>query len=94
MVFKQSAEYPLKRDAWQQALQGQTVDFIQEAKPGDLAFFDNEEGRIIHVGIMLADQQIIHASGRVKIDTIDSQGIYSADLQRYTHKLRIIKRLV
>jgi cell wall-associated NlpC family hydrolase len=93
MVYKLCG-VPLKRDAWQQALQGETVDFIQEAKPGDLAFFDNEDGRIIHVGIMLADQQIIHASGRVKIDTIDSQGVYSADLQRYTHKLRIIKRLV
>lgn len=93
MVYKLCG-VPLKRDAWQQALQGETVDFIQGAKPGDLAFFDNEEGRIIHVGIMLANQQIIHASGRVKIDQIDSQGIYSGDLQRYTHKLRIIKRLV
>jgi gamma-D-glutamyl-L-lysine dipeptidyl-peptidase len=93
MVYKLCG-VALKRDAWQQAMQGETVDFIQEARAGDLAFFDNEEGRIIHVGIMLADQQIIHASGKVKIDRIDSQGIYSADLQRYTHKLRIIKRLV
>jgi cell wall-associated NlpC family hydrolase len=93
MVYKLCG-VALKRDAWQQALQGETVDFIQEAKAGDLAFFDNEEGRIIHVGMMLADQHIIHASGRVKIDTLDSQGIFSADLQRYTHKLRIIKRLV
>lgn len=82
----------LPRDAWQQAEGGQTVNFLQEAVPGDLAFFDNEEGRIVHVGIMLADQQIIHASGRVKIDPIDDQGIYSLDLKRHSHKLRIIKR--
>lgn len=82
----------LKRDAWQQAEQGKTVDFLQSALPGDLAFFDNEEGKIIHVGLMLNNEQIIHASNRVKIDRIDDQGIFSADQNKYTHKLRIIKR--
>ncbi|MGZ3819415.1 MAG: C40 family peptidase, partial [Mucilaginibacter sp.] len=91
-VFKlQGVE--LKRDAWMQAEQGEIVNFISEAKLGDLAFFDNEVGKITHVGIMLNNEQIIHASGRVKIDQIDSQGIYSEELKRYTHKLRIIKRL-
>ncbi|PTQ97976.1 SH3 domain-containing protein [Mucilaginibacter yixingensis] len=83
----------LKRDAYMQAEQGNTVDFLQEAKLGDLAFFDNDEGRIVHVGIMLNNEQIIHASGKVRIDTIDNQGIYAADQKKYTHKLRIIKRL-
>jgi hypothetical protein len=82
----------LSRDAHMQAEQGKTVDFVTEAKLGDLAFFDNEEGRITHVGIMLNSGQIIHASGRVKIDSIDSQGIYSEELKRYTHKLNVIKR--
>jgi len=82
----------LKRDAWQQAGQGKAVDFLQNALPGDLAFFDNEEGRIVHVGIMLNNGQIIHASGSVKIDRIDDQGIYSAEQKKYTHALRIIKR--
>ena len=93
MVFKQF-DLRLKRDACQQATQGETVDFLQEAKEGDLAFFDNEEGRITHVGIMLGNNRIIHASGRVKIDVIDLEGIYSAELKRYTHKLRIIKRFI
>lgn len=84
----------LKRDAWQQAEQGKLVNFLQEAREGDLAFFDNEEGRITHVGIMLNEHEIIHASGRVKIDPIDDQGIYSTDLKRHSHKLRIIKRFV
>lgn len=82
----------LKRDAWQQAEQGFLVDFLQAALPGDLAFFDNEAGRIVHVGIMLNNEQIIHASGHVKIDRIDDQGIYSAEQKKYTHRLRIIKR--
>ncbi len=90
-VYKQSG-IQLKRDAWQQAEQGKLVDFLQAALPGDLAFFDNEEGRIIHVGIMLNNEQIIHASGSVKIDRIDNQGIYSATQKKYTHNLRIIKR--
>ncbi len=84
----------INRDASQQAEQGELVDFLPEAKAGDLAFFDNEEGRITHVGIMLNNSQIIHASGRVKIDRIDNQGIFSSDLKRYSHKLRIIKRYV
>ena len=83
----------LNRDAFQQAEQGRVVNFLQEARLGDLAFFDNEEGRITHVGIMLSEHEIIHASGRVKIDPIDDQGIYSLDLKRHTHKLRIIKRI-
>jgi hypothetical protein len=84
----------LKRDARLQASQGTIVDFLQAAQLGDLAFFDNEEGRITHVGIMLDNQTIIHASGRVKIDQIDDQGIYSVEQKKYTHKLRIIKRFL
>ena len=91
IVFKMLG-IKLSRDAWQQAEEGTIVDFLQEVKPGDLAFFDNEDGHIIHVGILLNDQEIIHASGRVKIDLIDGQGIYSKDLNRHTHRLRIIKR--
>lgn len=92
MVFRQFG-IKLKRDAYQQAEQGELVGFLQEAKAGDLAFFDNEEGRIIHVGIMLDNERIIHASGRVRIDAIDNQGIFSKEANRYTHKLRIVKRV-
>jgi hypothetical protein len=84
----------LKRDAYLQAEQGKTVDFIQEAKLGDLAFFDNAEGRITHVGLMLNSEQVIHASGKVKIDKIDTTGIYSTELKKYTHNLRIVKRVL
>ena len=82
----------LQRDASQQANQGTLVNFVTEVRSGDLAFFDNAEGRITHVGLLLDQDRIIHASGQVKIDRFDSQGIYSEDLNRYTHKLRIIKR--
>lgn len=92
-VFRQMG-LTLKRDAYLQAEQGTTVDFLPEVKPGDVAFFDNDEGRIIHVGIMMNNEQIIHASGRVKIERMDGQGIYSEEFKRYTHKLRIIKRLL
>ena len=90
-VFRQFG-VNLKRDAYLQAEQGTVVDFLQEAKAGDLAFFDNEDSKIIHVGVMLNNEQIIHSSGRVKIERIDGQGIYSEEFKRYTHKLRIIKR--
>lgn len=84
----------LPRDTHQQAEEGEMINMIAEAKPGDLAFFDNDEGRIIHVGIMLENAQIIHASGLVRIDTIDHQGIFSEDTKKYTHKLRVIKRMI
>jgi hypothetical protein len=83
----------LESDAYQQATQGDVVDFLQQSKCGDLAFFDNEEGRITHVGIMLNNAEIIHASGRVRVDDIDGQGIINRDNGQRTHKLRIIKRL-
>ena len=86
--------YKLCRDSKQQAKQGEVLSFIEESEPGDLAFFDNEEGEIIHVGIILNDYHIIHAHGKVRIDTLDHSGIFNADLQKHTHKLRVIKKLI
>ncbi len=83
----------LNRDAYQQAEQGTTVNFVEEAQPGDLAFFNNEEGKIIHVGIVLKDGRIIHSSGKVRIDKLDHFGIFNADSGQYSHQLKIIKRL-
>lgn len=84
----------IKRDASQQAQQGRSVENIKKAQLGDLAFFINENDKITHVGIMLNKTQIIHASGRVKIDSIDEKGIYSEELKRYTHKLYSIRRFL
>jgi gamma-D-glutamyl-L-lysine dipeptidyl-peptidase len=82
----------LPRDAYQQAEQGEALGFLEEAACGDLAFFDNEAGFITHVGIMLNNHQIIHASGRVRIDAIDNAGIISSDTGLRTHRLRVVKR--
>lgn len=82
----------LPRDAYQQAEHGEALGFLEEAVCGDLAFFDNEAGFITHVGIMLNNHQIIHASGRVRIDNIDSAGIVSSDTGLRTHRLRVVKR--
>lgn len=84
----------LLRDASQQATHGETINLISDASPADLCFFDNEEGEITHVGILLPDSKIIHASGRVRIDSIDHQGIFNASTQTYSHKLRIIKKII
>jgi cell wall-associated NlpC family hydrolase len=83
---------PLLRDAKLQALHGEVVNFLQEARCGDLAFFDDETGEIIHVGILLNEKEIIHASGKVRIDKIDNEGIVNTDTGERTHRLRIIKR--
>jgi len=88
------AGHKLNRDAYQQADQGVTLGFIDEGVAGDLAFFDNEEGRIIHVGILLGGGKIIHASGMVRIDKVDHQGIFNQETGKYTHNLRLVKRVV
>ena len=91
MVYK-IMNVRLRRDASQQASQGEFITFINEAITGDLAFFGMEE-KISHVGIIINDGRIIHASGKVKIDTIDQTGIYNMEQKKYTHKLRFIKRI-
>ena len=93
MVYKLNG-YHLLRDASQQSKQGEALSFIEESEPGDLAFFDNEEGNIIHVGIIMENNFIIHASGKVRIDRLDHLGIYNADSNRHTHKLRVIKKII
>jgi cell wall-associated NlpC family hydrolase len=84
----------LPRDSAQQVNFGDTVEFVDFAQTGDLAFFENKNGKIIHVGIVAPDRKIIHASGKVRKDDLDHQGIYNAKIKRYTHKLRIIKRIL
>jgi hypothetical protein len=93
MVYKLNG-YKLLRDASQQALQGTALSFIEESEPGDLAFFDNEEGNITHVGIIMENNYIIHASGKVRIDRLDHLGIYNAEINKHTHKLRVIKKII
>jgi gamma-D-glutamyl-L-lysine dipeptidyl-peptidase len=93
MVYK-LAGIKLKRDAWQQAEQGSLIHLVDEARQGDLAFFDNDEGRIIHVGIVLPNYKIIHASGKVRLDSLDHHGIFNQETKKYTHNLRLIKRFV
>ena len=93
MVYKLNG-YKLLRDASQQAIQGDALSFIEESEPGDLAFFDNDEGNIIHVGIIMENNYIIHASGKVRIDRLDHLGIYNAEQNRHTHRLRVIKKII
>ncbi|MFC6860778.1 C40 family peptidase [Zunongwangia atlantica] len=93
MVYKLNG-YKLKRNAAEQAKQGEALSFIEESEAGDLAFFDDNEGVINHVGIMMQDNYIIHVDEKVRIDRIDHSGIFNAGLRRHTHKLRVIKKII
>lgn len=93
MVYRM-AGIDLPRDASQQVLCGQNFSFIEEALPGDLAFFGDDMGAITHVGILWEQNRIIHASGKVRVDKIDHQGIFNEELKRYTHNLKVIKRII
>jgi len=93
MVYKLNG-IKIPRDAHQQAELGETLSFVEEAEPGDLAFFDNAEGRIVHVGIVMDGNKIIHASGKVRVDGFDHQGIFNSDSKDYSHRLRLLKKIV
>ncbi len=93
-VIYKIAGIKLPRDASQQVHMGAAISFVEEALPGDLAFFDDDEGNIIHVGIIWKRNKIIHASGKVRIDNVDQFGIFNVDLKRYTHKMRVMKKIL
>jgi len=89
----------LPRDASQQAEEGDAVELLDLSEPGDLAFFENAEGAIVHVGVILTrseegDLRIAHSSGRVRIDKLDHQGIFDHEAGTYSHKLRLVKRVL
>jgi hypothetical protein len=85
---------PIQRNSWQQAESGRIIDFINETEQGDLVFFDNDRGKISHVGMIFSKGLVIHASGRVRIDSIDHQGIFKPEIHSYSHKLRTIRRIL
>lgn len=84
----------LLRDAYQQAEQGTSVKSLAESQMGDLAFFNNEAGKITHVGILLSPNQIVHAAGKVRIDRSNEAGIVNVDTNKQTHVLHSIRRVV
>jgi cell wall-associated NlpC family hydrolase len=83
----------IPRDSREQSEEGESINFIGETRPGDLVFFDDERGRICHVGLIISQGLAIHASGRVRIDPIDHQGIYKHEIKGYSHRLRTIRRI-
>ncbi len=93
-IVYRMAGIDLPRDAADQVNGGQDFSFVEEALPGDLAFFGDDTGVITHVGIIWEQNRIIHASGRVRVDKIDHQGIFNEELKRYTHNLKVIKRII
>jgi gamma-D-glutamyl-L-lysine dipeptidyl-peptidase len=92
-VFK-ICGYRLHRDAWQQYQQGEAVQSLRQAIPGDLLFFNQEGGRIGHVGVLLEDLRLIHASGKVRIDTVDDEGLINHDKGIHSHHLVGIRRIL
>ena len=85
MSFPRTAELQVNR--------GESIDFVEQAMPGDIAFFENTQGKITHSGILLPDSKIIHVYERVRIDAIDHYGIFNYQEGKYTHRLRLVKRI-
>ena len=92
LVFKMNG-IKLPRDAYQQAEIGQEIQF-EDAKENDLAFFKNEKGRISHVGIVLPDNKILHASVYVRIDSLTKDGIFVDSRGELSHKISHFRRII
>jgi len=84
----------LPRDAKDQASTGTEVKDIKDMLPGDVMFFKNEGGKIVHTGLFMGDGKIIHASKKVHVDKVDITGIYSEPVKEYTHRLSCIRRMI
>ena len=82
----------LLRNASEQVKQGRAVRSLQKVQAGDLAFFDHEDGKISHVGIVIDSTRIVHCSGRVKVEKLDESGIFSAETGQHTHHLVSLRR--
>lgn len=93
LVYKINGIF-MPRYAKEQAQMGEIIDFLEESQSGDLAFFQDENSEIVHCGIMIGNSEIIHAFGKVRVDLIDNSGIFNKELNKYTHKLRFIKRVL
>ena len=93
MVFRISG-YSIPRDSSQQVVSGRHIEDFKESSPGDLIIFNDDSGKIDHVGIMIENQKIIHSSGKVRIDEITVDGIRNSDTGRITHNLHSIRRII
>lgn len=93
MVYKING-YRLLRKVQEQSEQGSPLSFIEESEAGDLVFFDNKEGEIYHVGLIMANNYVIHVDGKVRIDRLDHTGIFNAEAGKYSYQLRVIKKLI
>ena len=91
----------LPRDASQQVTCGHEV-CLCDMQRDDLAFFTSvntqppshtvtQSLKVIHVGICMGDGKIVHSSGFVRIDTLDSTGIFNGET--YSHRLHSLRRV-
>lgn len=92
-IIYKTGGFNIPRDSSQQILKGKDVPF-GEHKAGDLAFFTNNEGKMNHVGLVMEDGKIIHASGKVRIDELDENGIKNLEQNAYTHHFYKLKRII
>jgi hypothetical protein len=93
MVFKISGNI-LPRTLDRQILEGKKVSGLEDAQHGDVAFLKGNLNNNLHAGIILNDQRIIHADGKVRVDHLLEEGILRQDSKIYTHSLIEIRRFL
>ncbi len=77
-----------------QVMEGEEVNFFDEYRPGDIAFFENHKGQLVHAGILLPEGQVLHCHERVRIDKVDHFGIFDPLRKKYLWQLRVMRRVL
>ncbi len=91
VVFKAN-QIDLPRDTKQQIREGAPIDFT-DLQSGDLVFFKKPGAEnVSHVGLMINASEIIHASGKVRIDRMSKEGLMIDKVLAY--ELMDMRRLV
>ena len=82
----------LPRDAVDQCKVGFRIN--NNFQLGDLAFFGKDKRTINHVGLIMENNNIVHAYGKVREDKLTNQGIQNDEEAKITHKLIKVNRII
>jgi len=93
MVFK-ICGFILPRYLDKQITEGKKIVSLEDAKPGDIAFFLGQGKKDLQGGIVLDDQKIIHCDGKVRVDHLMDEGILRSESKIFTHSLIEIRRII
>jgi gamma-D-glutamyl-L-lysine dipeptidyl-peptidase len=93
MTYK-IAGYPISRVVEDLVSHGKVVKDIRDAKRGDVVLVASRKQGKISAGLLMEDNKLLHADGRVRIDQLMEDGVLDLETKIYTHELKTIVRIL